>query len=1001
MIGRYFDKRADENIQEVELEFNKKYGMLIRPGHSDLMTLKECYKDYPNVNVKGKIVLDIGAHIGGFSKIAIDQGAKRVVSFEPDLFNYEVLEQNVKDKRVTIINGAIVSSDDSHVTLWSNGSQRSSASASINKLRGAVSEQKVKAYNFNKVLHKCKPQIIKMDIEGGEYPLLIGYDIPDFVEEIVIEMHGFRKAQKPLMKELRERFQREWNIVHEDEQKVFGGISLVTAHYSRNPIDKHKNIGDSFDSFLESENIKEPIDKKIKKDAIKPTKKEILYDHKPEYLSYNSMPEYPIGGKPALSYNDSCLSNEVNSLCHKHFDQDIGKDFRMFILKVNERIEWQYGLRETYEAPKNLPALGPDVEYFGFHLLMDDRMRYIAQNLVAIPDSKLSPANKICNTLISHFYGARGIHQTITKIEDPLEAHIDFERMLVDNDYRLQLRQNLIEAKENNIPIYGSTELRTSLFGASNKHITEKYEYAERNTEPGNILEWVADFITDGTIDKILKTDSLQGMFKILTAKGGIGNYYGYHGSTSNSVNPNLPFDHDERFVVPGPGSSKTARLMFPGLSEKQVSLGDRVIWVRENQKWILEGLKIHEFFYNLPDYKGDNIFPEDIKELKSYTAEVGMCQYGIFRRLRENPHLASRRKVSRADDNIEKKEEQCAIEIKEEKKSSVALDLISGNLTANEGSHKAAWAYLLANQFYTKYGKTVDVLHKGASWDGYKTILLYNGMEFSGSLNLFGGAKEESAKKIERIIKHDARMISLDIPMPDYGELCRNRLKNCDEYWSNVDWDAVSEKCKLIKSIKHINVTDRLVMGDSHAFSVYEPGQMVIRYDHKTMHGANQCGIKNIVKDYGIDIETIRQLTLYFGNIDVRHHLARQTNIKKSIQTLVQKYVKNILSVGIKDIELVELLPIEDESRKIPKSGWYEGSGFYGSWKVRNNIRNYMNHLLEKACKQFSWKFYKHSKDIYTEDGKLSFDAMERPRNVHLSPKYYRWNLRENKRNF
>jgi len=979
MIGRFFDKKTENGVREVELEYFKKRDMWIRPGHSDKETLRECFKDYPSVDVKGKVVVDIGAHIGGFTKIALENGVSQIISYEPDEFNFDLLNVNINDERSILQRAAVISGDDSEVTLYSNGSNKSSASGSINKIRGSISEQTVPAYNFDKILREYRPQIVKMDIEGGEYNLLLDYDIPDFVEEIAIEMHGFNKNTKPLMFQLRNKFHNgKWNIVHEEEQVIFGKIALIVAHYKRSD-DTGGQIHDDHD--------------------------------------VKTVPADTTSSKPMSSPNESSLSDEINKLCHDHFDEEIGRDFRFFVHKVNERIEWQYGLRETYEEPENLPALGPDVEYFGFHLLMDDRMRYIAQNLVAIPDSKLSPPNKICNTLISHFYGARGIHQTVTGIEDPGEAHVDFIRMLADNNYRLQMRQNLMDAGEANIPIYGSTELRTSLFGASNAHVTQKYDYPERNTDAGNILEWVGDFIKDGTIDKILKVASLKDMFKILTSKKGIGNYYGYHGATSNSVNPALPFDHDERFVVPGPGSSKTAILMFPGLSKKQVSLGDRVIWVRENQEWILEGLKIHEFFYNLPDYNGDPIFPEDIRELKSYTTEVAMCQYGIFRRLRENPHLASRRKVSRKDDNIEKQEKQCVIELKEtkkpkkkdkvkvkvkhERKSDVAIDIVSGNnLSASINSHRTTWAYLIANQFETRYGKSVDVLHKGAPWDGYKSVILYHGMGFNGLLNLFTGANEGAARKLERISKFEGRLVSLDIPMPDYGKLGLRRLKTCDEYWLNVDWDAISDRCAKIKTVRHVNKTDRLVIGDSHACSVYEPGQMVIRLDHKTMYGATEYGIDKLIEENGVSVDSLKQLTLYFGNIDVRHHLARQTDIKQSIQTLVRNYVKSVRSLGINNIELVELLPIEDESRKIPKTGWYGETPFYGSWRVRNNIRKYMNQLMEKCCDKFDWKFYKHPKAIYNEAGQLSFDAMEKPRNVHLSSAFYRWDLRNNKPN-
>lgn len=975
--GKYFDKNAENNIREVDLKFIDKFGLYVRPGHSDELTLKECLNDYPHINLKDKIVLDLGAHIGGFTKIALDQGAKGIVAFEPDLFNFEVLNVNIQNKRTKLLRAAVISGDDPSVILYCNGSKRSSASASLNKLRGAVSKQKVKAIKFDKIIKKLKPQIIKIDIEGGEYDLLLDYVLPEYVEEVVIEMHAFRKAQKPLMEKLRKQFNNgEWEIINEDEQKVFGGISLVCAHYKRVTSCDHIRIN----STLRGQNNH---------------KNDHINDIKHENLSESI--------SPSINYKKSSLSGEINNLCKQHFDTQIAKDFEFFIETVNKRIEWQYGLRDSYEAPDGIPALGPDVEYFGFHLLMDDRMRYIAKYLVAIPDSKLSPANKICNTLISHFYGARGIHQTITKIEDPAEAHVDFEKMIVDNDYRLQMRQNLIDAQEKKIPIYGATELRTSLFGAANAHVTKKYNFSKKNSEPGNILEWVADFISDGTIDKILKVKSLKGMFKILTSKKGIGNYYGYHGSTSNSVNPSLPFDHDEKFVVPGPGSSKTARLMFPELSEKKVCLGDRVIWVRENQNWILPNLKIHPFFYNLKDYKDEPIFENDITELKCYTTEVGMCQYGIFRRLRENPHLCSRRKVSRADDNNlgdqQTKIKHKKVDKKQNKK--MAIDLISGHLTNRIHSHKAAWAYLLANQLSHKFNTKVEVLHKGKSWDDYDTILLYHGMEFSGTLNLFGGANKKSAKMFERILNYDGRLISLDIPMPDYGELCKQRNKNADEYWKNVNWDALSEKCKKIPYLKHVHKTDKLVIGDSHAGSVYKPGMMVIRYDFKTLFGALKIGLKNIIIENKIDPDKLKHITFYFGNIDIRHHLARQKNIRSACKDLVRNYIKEIKKLKLESVEIVQLLPIENESRKIPKSGFYEGTPFYGSWKIRNKIRNYINNMLNAVCNQFGWKFYVWDDSIYNNKGELSFNAMEKPRSVHLSPEFYRWNLREDKPNY
>ena len=92
----------------------------------------------------------------------------------------------------------------------------------------------------------------------------------------------------------------------------------------------------------------------------------------------------------------------------KYLDQKVMEDYNYFLIKVNERTELQFGLRDSYNDDGH-EALGESVEYFGFNILQDDRMRYIIENIVSLPDSKLSQYNKIGNTIISHFYGARGI----------------------------------------------------------------------------------------------------------------------------------------------------------------------------------------------------------------------------------------------------------------------------------------------------------------------------------------------------------------------------------------------------------------------------------------------------------------------------------------------------------------------------------------------------------------------------------------------------------------
>lgn len=328
-------------------------------------------------------------------------------------------------------------------------------------------------------------------------------------------------------------------------------------------------------------------------------------------------------------------------------DKEVLEDVKFFFNQLNDRYLYTKGYKDSYND-HGIPALHESVEYFHYAILADDRMCYIAENIVS---SDLNQNNKICNTIISHFYGGRGIHQVATKELDPKKAHVDFERLLVDNDYRNLIVSNLESARDYGIPIYGTTELRTSLFGAANEYVAKKYN-KERDASAGNIMLWVASFIERGITEKMQNVKSLKEMFNIITQLEGVGQYYGYHCSTSNSVNPNIDINHDEYFCVPGPGARKTLDLLFPNVSPKEFDYGDRIVWIRQNQKELLGEFPFHESLHNL-EINGQKLFKEDQNEFKTYGMEVACCQASVYHRLKNEPKLAGRRKVARIDDSI------------------------------------------------------------------------------------------------------------------------------------------------------------------------------------------------------------------------------------------------------------------------------------------------------------------------------------------------------------
>ena len=335
-----------------------------------------------------------------------------------------------------------------------------------------------------------------------------------------------------------------------------------------------------------------------------------------------------------------------------------------------------------------------------------------------------------------------------------------------------------------------------------------------------------------------------------------------------------------------------------------------------------------------------------------------------------------------------------------------IAIDQVVGTVSPRPTSHKGGWAYLWANQlkhYFAAIGVSnadIKVLHNEESWDGYDLIFLDHGMEFNGeSLNLFGGAQDAPAGRLARLIELEPdlmRLVSLDRPMPDYGGLGKGRLKSCSDGWKAVDWDLITERCKSIdfmtqQSMGKLAGWDHLALGDSHTFSMYKPGMVVCRNDGQTMFGALKRGLKSFIEPYG---PTIKKLTLYFGNIDIRHHLMRQPNPASAVHNMLLEYEKQIKELDMEYVELISALPIENESRKLPKTGFYKGTPFAGTWAERTKLVELFNGLLKNLCAKNGWDFYEHP-DVYkNEKGELDFEVMELPQSVHLRRSFYRWDL-------
>jgi len=320
--------------------------------------------------------------------------------------------------------------------------------------------------------------------------------------------------------------------------------------------------------------------------------------------------------------------------------------------------------------------------------------------------------------------------------------------------------------------------------------------------------------------------------------------------------------------------------------------------------------------------------------------------------------------------------------------------------ISKNIASHRSAEGFIYADQI-KRAGIHVDVHMTGNQFDysDYDRLYVYHGNEWAesvvGGLNLFGGMKDYS--NIDGVIQYSkfkGQIYSLKINHPEYHSFLqrrisllesKNKLEDVNPKWRNVDWDnfaKIYEKSLTIDP-NLISPTDKLAIGDSHSICLYRPGWMVNSNPFKTLYGALKQNLSSFLYDFKLN-----KLEFYFGNIDIRHHLCRQPNPEEATRDLVRQYFDQIKQLNIR-AGVREPLPIENESRVVPKTGMYKGTAFYGSWKERDEVRLIFKDECKKQCTEnvylIEWVDY-----LMNDKGELDFKCMEKPKSIHLSREYY-----------
>ena len=333
-------------------------------------------------------------------------------------------------------------------------------------------------------------------------------------------------------------------------------------------------------------------------------------------------------------------------------------------------------------------------------------------------------------------------------------------------------------------------------------------------------------------------------------------------------------------------------------------------------------------------------------------------------------------------------------------KNSKIAIDGLERNIPGRKHSHNAAWVRLYRNMIQSAGWTDVTILGNHDTYDGYDALIIYLGISYNGNINFFFGIDDNVVRRFARIQDFEGPTFVLNHDMPLIGATVRKRLENKSTsiHVGKLKLDKLDQICEETLRLDYVEKTQHLCFGDSHCFSAYKPGYMVCRNDGLTLFGALRDGLKTSIEEKsGLDISSLTHLTLYMGNIDIRHHLMRQDNPYEKCSNMVVELGRQLQDIGVSNVEIVEALPIESEERKLPKSGYYKGTPFYGSWAERNKLVDTFNATLNKICIENNWSVFRWPQEFLNEKNELDFEYMERPKSVHLSPLSYRWDLFNN----
>lgn len=286
-------------------------------------------------------------------------------------------------------------------------------------------------------------------------------------------------------------------------------------------------------------------------------------------------------------------------------------------------------------------------------------------------------------------------------------------------------------------------------------------------------------------------------------------------------------------------------------------------------------------------------------------------------------------------------------------------------------------------------------LIGKGGSYDKYDRLLIFE--HPTSTMRAIAGFTTANVNmhfvQLEKLVAFKGEFVSYGMENTNAERWIRSmssRRTNPNTSWHNIPTD--DELRDFFRRASQVSYTDALAqhkaartdfaIGDSHTVMLWRPDRTVRAIYGRTLHRALTEGLHTLVP------ANAERVTFCFGNIDLRHHLARQADPFEATKELATEYANQVNALAC-DARVCELLPVIDPARRVSKSYWYKKEPHSGTAEERMALRHLFNGTLESVCDTHTLL---HSPSFFEgEDGLLLPEVVEATNGgIHIGPAFY-----------